>query len=324
MDRGDRAAHAGGREPGQDRAAAVAGLSRRRLGHHGPYPRRPDAVDQRRGVPFRKVDQDVAGPVQPAGAVVLHLAFGPAGPGERLPAQRRVVGDHPDALDLAVGPQQDQAARRRSGQPGVEPVAGPRLRGEAGDPLARPGPAARPARVDGRAEVGQVARLVAHGRGGAQFGQRHRHDLQVGERAEGDLLLAGQPARGDLRSRGHRDRLGPRRGQPEGQVGPGRGRRAQRDPEQVEELAVVPLRHLVEPVAELVGDGGDRLDQGHPRIVDVVVGPGRDAALDEALGVIHEILESPVVEVGRGERHRVTPRGSSRTGRPGCAGRWWP
>ena len=41
-----------------------------------------------------------------------------------------------------------------------------------------------------------------------------------------------------------------------------------------------------------------------PGVVDVVVGPLRAASLDEPLGVVDEVLEAAVVQVGRGQHHR--------------------
>jgi hypothetical protein len=66
---------------------------------------------------------------------------------------------------------------------------------------------------------------------------------------------------------------------------------------------VTPLGHAIEPVQHLVHDVGERLDQRDPGIGDVVIGPLRAAPLDESFAVVDEVLEPPVVEVGRSERH---------------------
>ena len=77
--------------------------------------------------------------------------------------------------------------------------------------------------------------------------------------------------------------------------------RAQLDADQFEELHVVPVRHPVQPVDQLVDHPGVRLDERDARIGDVVVGPLRAAGLNESLGVVDEILEVPVVEIGGGQ-----------------------
>ena len=41
-----------------------------------------------------------------------------------------------------------------------------------------------------------------------------------------------------------------------------------------------------------------------PGVRHVVVGPFRAALLDEPLGVVNQVLEPPVVEVGHGQGHQ--------------------
>ena len=132
--------------------------------------------------------------------------------------------------------------------------------------------------------------------------------------------------------RGMTGTSGLRRREPERDVGLGRGRREERDADQLEELDVDPVGHPVEPVEQLVGHPGEQLDQRHAGVGDVVVGPLRAALLDEPLGVVDEVLEAAVVEVRAGRAWqastapsaswRIAPAGSRRTGRRGCAGRW--
>ena len=88
---------------------------------------------------------------------------------------------------------------------------------------------------------------------------------------------------------------------------PGRRRREERDADQLEELDVVPVGHAVEAVDELVGHPGEQLDERDAGVGDVVVGPLRAALLDEPLGVVDEVLEAAVVEVGDAARAMVTP-----------------
>ena len=121
---------------------------------------------------------------------------------------------------------------------------------------------------------------------------------------------------------GQPDRLVQRRRQPEGDVGARGGRREEGDPDEVEEGEVVLLGDAVEPVDDLVGHVGDRLDERDAGVGHVVVGPLRGALLDVALGVVDELLEAAVVEVGGGQCHQRSlsvagPGGVRRTARRG-------
>ncbi len=69
---------------------------------------------------------------------------------------------------------------------------------------------------------------------------------------------------------------------------------------------MVLLRHPVEAVDDLVGHVRDGLDEGHARVRDIVVGPLGAALLDIALGVVDELLEPAVVEVGCGQGHQAS------------------
>ena len=97
-------------------------------------------------------------------------------------------------------------------------------------------------------------------------------------------------------------------------VGARRGRREERDADQLEELDVVAVRDAVEPVDQLVGHPGEQLDERHAGVGDVVVGPLGAALLDEPLGVVDEVLEPAVVEVGDGQRHQRLIGGSGLAG----------
>ncbi len=77
----------------------------------------------------------------------------------------------------------------------------------------------------------------------------------------------------------------------------------QADADQLEELDVVAVGYPVEPVEELVGHVGERLDQGDAGVGDVVVRPLRAAPLDQPLGVVDQVLEAAVVQVGCRQRH---------------------
>ena len=81
----------------------------------------------------RHVDDDRTVAVQPAGAVLAHVARVPVGAVERLPLQRRVVGVDTDALDRAAELQPHRASRHGIGQPDHQRVAGLRCVGEGGE-----------------------------------------------------------------------------------------------------------------------------------------------------------------------------------------------
>ena len=105
-------------------------------------------------------------------------------------------------------------------------------------------------------------------------------------------------------TRRHATRCARRRGQPERHRYRRRRRRQQPQPDQVQELQVHPVGYPVEPEQQLVGHVREGLDERHARVGHVVVGPLRAAAHHHPLGVVDEILESPVVEVGCGQGHQ--------------------
>jgi hypothetical protein len=158
--------------------------------------------------------------------------------------------------------------------------------------------------VDRGRDVGLLA--ADRGRHDAELA---RQDLQVVQRGEHHRLGLGAGRR-HLRAGRHGQRVLLGRGQPEGDRGPGRGGRPQADAEQVEELHVGALGHPVEPPQDLVGHVREGLDQRHPGVVDVVVGPLGAALLDQPLGVVDQRLERAIVEVGGGQRHDYSSAGS--------------
>ena len=76
------------------------------------------------------------------------------------------------------------------------------------------------------------------------------------------------------------------------------------DADQFEEFDVVALGDTVESIEDLVGHPGEGLDQRDAGVRHVVVGPLRAALLHEALGIVDEVLESPIVEVWDRKCHR--------------------
>ena len=91
--------------------------------------------------------------------------------------------------------------------------------------------------------------------------------------------------------------------------GPGGRRRVEADADQLEELDVVAVGDAVEPVDDLVRHPREQLDQRHARVGHVVVGPLGHALLDEPLGLVDQVLEPAVVEVGDRQGHGQSPPG---------------
>src|SRR2546421_11530729 len=124
----------------------------------------------------------------------------------------------------------------------------------------------------------------------------------------------------------HRRRL--RSGEPEGDAGASSGGWKEPDADQVQELEVVALGDPIQPVEQLIRHPGERLDQGYARIGNVVISPFRTLLLDQALGVIDQVLEAAIVEVRDRKCHAHPPPAwlsimkslpeLRRTGRPGC------
>src|SRR5205823_13331895 len=93
-------------------------------------------------------------------------------------------------------------------------------------------------------------------------------------------------------------------GEPEGDRRARRGRRKEPNADQFEEFDVVALGDTVQSIQDLVGHPGEGLDQRDAGVRHVVVGPLRAALLYEALGIVDEVLESPIVEVWDRKCHR--------------------
>ncbi len=279
------------------RRLRVEGLSRFGWGDPAAQPPGPDSGRHRSGVPGRDEHGDLTGLVEPAGAVGPRQARHPAGAVPRLPHERRLPGVDADALHPAVEAYGDDAPGYGGGQPEQQGVARLRTGLEAGDVLAR---------AERRGAVG----LVPGRGGGDQPDQRTRHDRQVLGGREDHGLLGLTAGGGDLRAgrEPHRVRLGG--GEPEVDVGAGDRRREQLHAEQVEEGGVVPVGHPVEPVEQLVDHVRERLDERDPGVRHVVVGPFGRALLDVPLGLVDELLEAPVVQVGGRQGHQAAPASS--------------
>ncbi len=69
------------------------------------------------------------------------------------------------------------------------------------------------------------------------------------------------------------------------------------------------VRHPVQPIDQLIGHVSEGLDERDTRIGNVVIGPGGIAQLDQSLGLIDEVLETSIIEVGGGKRHGSTSVG---------------
>src|SRR5438067_9081313 len=120
-----------------------------------------------------------------------------------------------------------------------------------------------------------------------------------------------------------------RPGEPKGDAGTSRGGWKEPDADQVQELEVVALWDPIQPVEQLIRHPGEGLDQGYARIGNVVISPFRTLLLDQALGIIDQVLEATIVEVRDRKCHAHPPAAwlsimkslpeSRRTGRPGCA-----
>jgi hypothetical protein len=83
--------------------------------------------------------------------------------------------------------------------------------------------------------------------------------------------------------------------------------------EQLEEPVGAGLRDLVHLEEQHLGEPRQQLDQHHPRVAGVVVGPGREQVGDQRPGLGGELGVGPVVEVGEGDRHRGASQGARET-----------
>ncbi len=247
-------------------------------------------------MPAGNVQDHVAGLVQAAGVVGSHLARRPATLGPGLPHHRRAPRVHTTSGHLAVHPDHDGAVGDCLRQPDQERITDDGGGGEAAETL-------------GSCQSGSHVRGRLAGRMGSRMREGARHDLELARRAEDDRIgYVGPRCRHlGLGPDDHRLRL--RCGQPEGDLAARSGRRAELDPDQLEELHVVQIGDPVEPIDQRLDHLGERLDQGDARIGDVVIGPGGAALLHQPLRVVDEILETPVVEIRGGEHDQIPPVG---------------
>ncbi len=259
-------------------------------------------------MPRRQVQHHVTGPVEAARGVGGDLAGRPAVGGPGLPGQRRLAGVHAHPVDPAVHPQDRRAAGQRRRQPEQQQIARLRESAEHGHVHACPDLLCA---VDGCGP-----RALAE-----QMRERARDQGQVSLGGEDHRFVGFRATGGHLGPRGQDHRLGLGRGEPERHRGTGGRGREERNAEQVEEGQLVLLRHPVETVDQLIGHVGDGFDEGDPGIGDVVVAPLGAAPLDVALGIVHELLEVPVVEPGCGQGHQCRPL-SLWAGEPVVG--WWP
>ena len=308
--------------PGDPRAARVRGGHAVRGQHPATQPARALPGVDRLLVRRRHVQDDVAGLVQAAGLVAVHLAGAPAGAVPRLPGQRAGC-----------------AGRCRCRRRGSRCAAAPRTTGRpptARSASSRP-PPGRP-RTPARRRPSASSRVWSVIAPSAVTAAKLLNSQGTIGRSATVVKTTGSSTsvRGVATSVSARTRTvaGCGGGQPERRRAARGGRRVELQADQLEELDVVPVRDAVQPVDQLVHHLRERLDQRDARVADVVVGPVGRALLDQALGVVDERLEVAVVEVGGGQDHvssrpsaLPTRTGSARAaesrrrGRPGCAGR---
>ncbi len=236
------------------------------------------------------VQDDLTRPVEATCRVPVHFTLHPGLPVEGLPDQRRPLRIDADTLQLAVEAEGYRAPRHRCRQPDEQHLVGHRLGRETG----------KGSQVDA---VGVIAPCPA-GRDGADVGQLAGNDAQLvgggeGDRRSGEL----GSRRGHLDAGGYEDRRRLGRRQPEGHVRRRRRWREEAHPDELQEFHVVAIGHPVETVDELIRHEGERLDQGDTGVRDVVICPFRAAPLDQSFGVVDQVLEAPVVEVGGGQCH---------------------
>src|SRR5258705_55300 len=74
-----------------------------------------------------------------------------------------------------------------------------------------------------------------------------------------------------------------------------------------EELAPVALGYPVDPVDVLLDQVGEQLQQGHARVVQVVIGPAGREARDQRARLLDEVVPAARVEIECGERHQSAP-----------------
>ena len=264
---------------------------------------------------------DVAVPVEATGAVSVDFARRPSVAIPGFPDQRRVLGIDAHTLDIALEAQRHGARGHGIGEANQEHVIRLRYFVEAEE---------RRACLE---RLGVVADLFLAAERGGEPGERAGDDRQVADGGKDDRLVGLGAQGGGLGPRPNMDGSRLRAREPERDRGPCRGRGKEPDADQFEEFDVVALRNSIEPVQDLVRHPGEGLDQRDTRVRHVVIGPLGAALLHEALGIIDQILEAPIVEVRDWKCHAhpppadllfvmSSPAGLCRTGRPGCGDRW--
>ena len=237
------------------------------------------------------MQHDVAVTVQTAGAISVHLAQMPGLAVPGFPYQRRILGINAHTLNGALQAQAYRAARHRIGEADDEGVVRLRDRSEGDEP-----PAALQL-------LGPVDTSVRTGSLGRDRSDRARHEVEVVDRREDDGFLGFRTNRRGLRVCGDALRQIGRRGEPEREWCPRRCGREQPDIDELQELHVEAVRDPVEPVQQLIGHPRERLDERDARVGDVVVGPLGTALLHHPFRLVHEVLETAVVEIGDGKCH---------------------
>ena len=279
-------------DPAHVRRRGVERLALFWLQHTRPDPAGADLLDDRRDVTGREVDDDVAVPVQAPGRVAVQVAGFPGGARPGFPGERRPGRIHAHTLDRA-----GEAKAQRVGRGGVAETDE--------EEVARRGLILEGEEVAAVQRLGGPVGMLLPVRGRERRRHRDGHDREVIEGREDDRLVGlGADGRG-LGAARDAQRVRLRAGQPERDVAARGRRREQPDPDQLEELHVVAVGDAVDAVEELVGHPREELDQGHARVGHVVVRPLRAALLDQALGVVDEVLEAAIVQVGDRQGHRA-------------------
>src|SRR5262249_55652497 len=74
-------------------------------------------------------------------------------------------------------------------------------------------------------------------------------------------------------------------------------------PDELEELPFEPVGNLVELVHHRFGKPREHFHQRDAGIVSIKVGPLRSVARDQRQGFLGQVLPTPVIEIGEGQRH---------------------
>jgi hypothetical protein len=132
---------------------------------------------------------------------------------------------------------------------------------------------------------------------------RNAGGVEIGIRLEDDRPATAGPGQTDLCPVRNFDGHQIVRGQSEGEVHGGRRGRIQCDAYQLQELAVILFRHLVEPPQQHVADPGKELDHGNAGIAVVVIGPLRRVSRNAAAQFRHNIGVGAVIEYDIGQHY---------------------